>query len=104
MAAVTIEPEKRSPMTISLCLAACYVEQHGPINEAWPDLGSACRLPPSEVRTVRLGQADPLILVMFNRVFGADCFRPLGDQATVGDTGGQRRGEHLRVLHGHFEL
>src|ERR1700678_4234304 len=59
---------------------------------------------PSEIRMVRLGQADPLVLVMFDRVVGADRFRPGGDQATVGDTGGQRRGEYLRVLHGHVEL
>src|SRR6266404_3390906 len=63
-----------------------------------------CPLLPSEVRMVRLRQADPLILVMLDRVVGADRFRPLGDQATVGDTRGQRRGEHLRILHGHVEL
>src|ERR1700694_1806696 len=59
---------------------------------------------PSEIRMVRLGQAYPLILVMFRRVVGTDLFLPLRGQAPVGDKGGQRCGKHLRVLHGHFEL
>src|SRR5215831_12694665 len=60
--------------------------------------------PHSEIRPRRLGQADPLALIVFHRVVGADRFLPLGDQASVGDTGGQRRSKYLWVLHRYFEL
>src|SRR5262249_14499219 len=69
---------------------------------------AGCCAPPfgyrSEIRPLRLLQADPLTLVVFDRVLGADSFSIRRDQATVGNTGGQRRGEYLRIRHGHFEL
>src|SRR2546423_4373807 len=58
----------------------------------------------SKIRMVRLGQADPLILVILDWIFGADVFLPIRDQAPVGDKDSQRRGEHVRVLHRQFEL
>src|SRR5262245_36278918 len=58
----------------------------------------------SEIQMVRLGQADPLTLIVLHRVIGADRFLPLGDQASIGDAGGQRGGKHLWVLHRNFEL
>src|SRR5262249_15101765 len=66
--------------------------------------GSRCLLLSSEIRLVRLGHADPLILVILDRILGADLFLPFCDQAPVGDKDGQRPGNHLRVLHGQFEL
>src|SRR5262245_16903214 len=52
----------------------------------------------SEIRTIRLRQADPLILIVLHRVVGADRLLPFGDQTPVGDNGGQRRSKHLWVL------
>ena len=63
-----------------------------------------CPSSASEIRMVRAGQANPLILVMFDRVVGADLLLPFGHQAPVGDKDGQRRGQHLRVLDRQFEL
>jgi hypothetical protein len=38
---------------------------------------------------VRLGQAEPLVLVVFDRVVGADLFLPFHGHAPVGDKRGQ---------------
>jgi hypothetical protein len=60
--------------------------------------------PRSEIRMVRSRQPDPLAVIMFDWVLGADLLLPWRALAPIGDADGERRRKHVRVLHRQFNL
>src|SRR5262245_48242470 len=58
----------------------------------------------SEIETVRPRQTDPFVLIVLDRIVGADVFRPYRRQAAIGDAHGPGTGQHLRIVHGDLKL
>src|SRR6476661_7874646 len=57
----------------------------------------------SEIGMFCPGQTDPFILVMLDRIVGADVFAPADGQAAVRHDAGERRRKRLRVFHRDFQ-
>ena len=56
----------------------------------------------SEIRLKRRGNRD--FRAQEKWILGADRFRPVADEAPIGDPSGPGRGENARVLNGEFDL